>query len=532
MTINTKKYIEEFIKIKTKDGNVVSFILNEPQLKMYNIIKKQALEEKPIRIIVLKARQMGFSTLTEAIIFKNTATKKNISSGIITHIDKATNNLFNMSKLMYDKLPKPLKPNLKASNAKELVFNNDTGTGLNSRIECMTAGSSGVGRSNTIQYLHVSEYAFWKGNKEETLSGLLQTVPDTPNSMVVIESTANGFDDFRKLWYMAINGESDYYPLFVGWNELNTYRRKYDGFELTEYEKEIKVKFNLDDEQLSWRRWCIKNNCSGNEKTFRQEYPLTPEEAFISTGDTIFDIEKISDRLQRIPKPIREGHFEYDKVNSIMTNIKWVDKKDDIIKVYEEPKNDMFVIGGDTAGEGSDNFTAHVISEDGTQVAVLKHKFDEDLYANQVFCLGIYYNKALIAPEVNFSTYPIRELEKMQYPNLYLREKMDSITNKRVFAHGFKTTTLTRPIIIAELVKIVREDIDKINDRATLEEMLTFKRNEAGKPEAEQGYHDDLIMALAIAYFIRPKEIMKNDRWEDNLSNSFKGNVRKGSVVI
>ena len=395
----------------------------------------------------------------------------------------------------------------------------------------MTAGSSGVGRSSTIQYLHISEYAFWGDNKADTLAGLLQAVPDTPNSMVIIESTANGFEDFRKLWYMAINGENDFYPLFVGWSELDSYKRKYDGFTLTPYEEEIKLKHNLDNEQLSWRRWCIKNNCGGDEKMFAQEYPLTPEEAFISTGNAIFDTEKVASRMQAAPKPLREGHFEYDKVNNIMTNIKWVDQKNDIIKIYEEPKMGVFVIGGDTAGEGSDSFTAQVIAEDGTQVATLKHQFDEDLYANQVFCLGIFYNKALLAIEVNFSTYPIRELERMQYPNLYLRERMDTITNKREFAHGFRTTTLTRPIILAELVKIVREDTDKINDRATLEEMLTFKRNEQGKAEAEQGYHDDLLMALAIAYFVRPKEVTRNDRWEDNLNASFRGNIRRSTVI-
>ena len=151
MSINTKKYIEEYIKIRDKESKIIDFKLNTPQQKLYDIIKKQKNQGKPVRIIILKARQMGFSTLTEAIIFKDTATKSNVNSGIITHKEDATTNLFNMSKRMYDNLPVPLQPEIRNSNAKELLFNRKDGTGLGSKIKCMTAGSGGVGRSDTFQ---------------------------------------------------------------------------------------------------------------------------------------------------------------------------------------------------------------------------------------------------------------------------------------------------------------------------------------------------------------------------------------------
>ena len=239
MNINTKQYIEKYIKIRDKSGNIIDFKINQGQQKLYDAIKKQNIEGKPIRIIVLKARQIGFSTLTEGIIFKNTATKFNVNAGIITHKEEATTNLFNMSKRMYDNLPENMKPSLKRSNAKELIFDNDEGTGLKSKIKCMTAGSSGVGRSDTFNYLHISELAFWGNNAKETSIGLFQAVPNLPNTMIVIESTANGFEYFKELWDMAVNGESDFVPVFVGWNELDDYKMPYTGFELTDYEKNL-----------------------------------------------------------------------------------------------------------------------------------------------------------------------------------------------------------------------------------------------------------------------------------------------------
>jgi len=237
MSINTKKYIENYLKIRNKKSQIVPFLLNEPQQKYYNVIKKLYQEGKPIRIIILKARQMGFSTETEAILFKKTATKHNVSSGIIAHKEDSTTNLFEMSKLFYENLPQQMKPARKKSNAKELVFNNRDNTGLNSRIKCMTAGGKGIGRSDTFINLHLSELAFWEGDKKKTLIGLLQAVPNTPDSMVIIESTANGYEYFKELWDKAVAGENEFYPLFVGWNELKEYQMPYTGFTLTEDEK-------------------------------------------------------------------------------------------------------------------------------------------------------------------------------------------------------------------------------------------------------------------------------------------------------
>ena len=510
MTINTKKYIETYLKIRDKSGNVIDLILNEPQMKLYNVIKQQKRDGKPVRIVILKARQMGFSTAVESILFKETATKFNVNTGIITHQDEATTNLFNMSKRMYDYLPDSMKPCLKASNAKELVFDNEQGTGLKSKFKCMTAGGKGVGRSDTFNNLHISEYAFWPGDKKATLIGLLQAVPNLDNTIIIIESTANGFEDFKEIWDKAVRGENDFYPLFVGWNELKEYSMKYTGFKLTDEEKDLKKRYNLTNNQLEWRRWCIKNNCNGDVEQFKQEYPITPEEAFISTGTCFFNKEIIINRIKELEpnKILKQGYFTYKLENNIISNIEWCEDSKGYIRIFEEVKlGHPYVLGGDTAGEGSDYFTGLVVDNScGKQVATLRKQLDEDEYSRQMYCLGSYYNQALIGIENNYSTYPTKKLKEYNYPKMYIREIEDNIPEKVVDKYGFVTNKATRPIILSILKEVFRDNIKWINDVEILREALVFIRNDKGRAEAQIGEHDDLIMGLAITYYIREQQ--------------------------
>lgn len=511
MSINTKQYIEKYIKIRDKSGKIINLQFNEPQQRLYDIIKEQKLKNKPVRIVILKARQLGFSTIAESILFKETTTKFNVNTGIITHQDEATKNLFNMSKLMYECLPQEMKPAKKASNAQELIFDNDKGTGLKSKIRCMTAGSQGVGRSYTYDNLHVSELAFWPGNKKTTMTGLLQAVPNLPSTIIIIESTANGFEYFKEIWDGAVAGENDFIPLFVGWNELKDYQMPYTGFELTSEEIQLQRDYNLSLEQLTWRRWCIRNNCSNDIEQFKQEYPITPEEAFISTGACYFNKEIIIGRINKIKniKPLRKGYFSYSINGNKISDIEFIDDDKGYIDIYEEPKDGHpYVLGGDTAGEGSDYFTGLVIDNSNSkQIAKLRHnKIDEDEYSRQIYCLGTYYNNALVGLENNYSTYPTKKLKEYDYPKMYIREVEDNIPEVIQDKYGFLTTKATRPIILAMLKEIFRDNISYINDLDVLYEGLVFIKNEKGRPEAEQGKHDDLIMGLAITYYIRTQQ--------------------------
>ena len=229
-------------------------------------------------------------------------------------------------------------------------------------------------------------------------------------------------------------------------------------------------------------------------------------------GKTVFDARAIQSRLEAIQKPIKTGYFIYDYDGLNITNIKWVNDKGGYIKLYDVPRLTEYCIGGDTAGEGSDYFVADVLdAKTGIQVAKLRHQFDADQYTKQMYCLGRYYKDALIGIEANFDSFPIRELQRLGYPKQYTREAQDTYTGKTEKRYGFKTTSLTRPTIISKLIEIVREHCDTINDKETLEELLTIVRNERGRIEAPQGGHDDQMMSLAIAHEIRDQVVFSTE---------------------
>jgi phage terminase large subunit len=184
------------------------------------------------------------------------------------------------------------------------------------------------------------------------------------------------------------------------------------------------------------------------------------------------------------------------------------------------------VLGGDTAGEGSDFYTTKVLCNlDGRTAATLhRQRMDEDKYAEQVFCLGQYYHDALVALEINYSRAPTRHLQQLGYPNLYRREVMTGVADQTTLVPGFETNRATRPIILDELVGVMRDDTGSEVDLATLGEMMTFIRHKNGKKAADIGMHDDLVMARAIATHITahqtrawmPVPVKKNTFIEDN----------------
>ena len=237
------------------------------------------------------------------------------------------------------------------------------------------------------------------------------------------------------------------------------------------------------------------------------------------TGNTIFNAGDVSRRLEVIPTPKR----------GIFRDGKFHEESNGICAIYKEPEKDApYVIGADTAGDGSDWNVAQVLdNRTGEQVCTLRMQYGETAFADQLYQLGMYYNTALIGVEVNFSTYCVLELERRMYPKQYVRQAIDNYTHKPAQRFGFHTNQNTRETIVSNLVEVSR-DIFLFNDKATLEEMLTFVRNEKMRAEAELGAHDDCIMSLAIAHFIRPqqrmtmpqaepegKSVWTEDMWDD-----------------
>lgn len=526
-----KDYIEHCLKIRTKSGTVIPFRLNAAQQKLYDIARRQQESGRPVRIIILKARQLGFSTLTEALIFHACATRPNTTALIVTHREDATANLFRMSKLYYDELPDPIKPMLRASNAQEIIFENPTRSakekaerpGLRSRIRCATAGGKGIGRSDTLQCVHLSEYAFWpegSDGKAATLTGILQAVPSTPSSMVVIESTANGYEDFKERWDAAVAGENDFEAVFFAWFENPEYAMEpVPGTEWNPEEREMAERYGLTDRQLQWRRWCIANNCGGSLDMFRQEYPSNPDEAFLHSGTGVFDNEQVIIRRETAPEPIKRGRFVWDDTSSAADAApsppgegfsRWEDDPLGEVQIWKEPETGHpYVMGGDTAGEGSDWFTAHVIDNStGEQVASLRRQYSEPEYVRAVYALGRYYNDAMVALETNFSTYPVMKLDELGYPNQYSREREDTYTRQVKKSYGFRTDRQSRPRAIAGLVETFSAHPQWFKDRELLGEMLTFTYNEDHRAEAMAGKHDDLVLSAAICYSVRHQQRM------------------------
>jgi phage terminase large subunit len=320
-------------------------------------------------------------------------------------------------------------------------------------------------------------------------------------------------EDFRQLDIRLRGKSANYKQMIITFNpvDINHWLKK----EFFDQQKENATTMHstykdnrfLDDEQKK-----VLEGFKDTDPYFYQVYALGEWGVL---GKTIFPAEIVSNRIAylRDKQPLKRGYFSFEETEGgkpIEGTIRFVEDDNGAITLFEDVKECYpYVLGGDTAGEGSDWFSGHVIDNTtGKQVAVLHQQYDEIDYAKQIYCLGVYYNTALIGLETNFSTYPTRKLEEWGYPKLYVREVQDSYTHKLRQSFGFQTGKITRPLIISNLVAIVKESVHLINDIKTLEEMLTFVKNENGKPEAQEGAHDDLIMGLAITYFIRDQQSM------------------------
>jgi hypothetical protein len=271
------------LRIRPKMGALTPMTLNPAQLKLHQIVEEQKARTGRVRVIVLKARQLGVSTFVAARFFHKTLFGEGLRTYIASHEKRASSNLFQIVRRFYDHLPPEIKPATSASSAEELIFQkSDSGYLVG------TASYEGTGRSATSQLLHCSETAFWL-ELEQNFASLIQTTPDLDETEIVVESTACGFNEFYTLWRKAEAGDSEFLPVFLPWSLDPQYRRRPDEgeeIELTSEERALASLHKLDDEQILWRRAKISQ--LGSEIYFRQEYPLTAAEAFISPSMDAF----------------------------------------------------------------------------------------------------------------------------------------------------------------------------------------------------------------------------------------------------
>lgn len=283
--------------IRTKEGGIHPLKMNQPQVYIHQRLEQQLRETGRVRAVILKGRQQGCSTYTEARYYHKVTSQKGRRAYILTHEDSATTNLFDMAKMYHDNCPEGVRPSTGAANAKELLFDQ-----LNSGYKVGTAGSRGTGRGSTIHYFHGSEVAFWP-NADTHVAGVLQAVPDLPGTEIILESTSNGpAGVFYEIAMAAQRGEGDYQLIFVPWFWSAEYRKApAKGFILTSEEERYQEEHGLDVEQMAWRRSKIVE--LGGVHHFRREYPATAEEAFKAAAVGALWTQEILDRSRRPARP-------------------------------------------------------------------------------------------------------------------------------------------------------------------------------------------------------------------------------------
>lgn len=486
-------YAQKALKIRTKDAKIAPLKLNAAQEILQDAIQKQLAKTGRIRIVILKGRQQGLSTMVGGFLYHQVSQSRAKKAIVVTHKSDSTTALFNMTKRYHENVPEILRPSTSYSSRKELVFDK-----LDSSYMVATAGGEGIARGETITHAHLSELAFWKESiARDNLNGLLQSIPEVEGTAVFIESTANGVTGpFYEMWKGAVAGENGYMPVFIPWYLQPEYRTPApEGFNRTPEEEELSERYGLDDDQLYWRR--LKVNQNGLDM-FKQEYPCEPDEAFLTTGRPVFDPESVTKRMGEVDGPIHRLGLILDK---------WEPHPGGELLVYREhDPGETYYIGADVAMgvRGGDYSVAQVLDSRKRQVATWRGHVHPDYYAEVLHRLGMHYNEAKIAVESNnHGLLTVNLLYKQwHYPNVFTNVVEDKITDVDTPQLGFRTDTKTKPMIIDDLRASLRVGEIELNDRTTMQEMLTFVVKESGKLEAEENCHDDCVMALAIANHI------------------------------
>jgi len=482
-------FAREQILILPKDSRegFKPFVFNEAQHIVNDAIEAQLKETGKVRAIILKARQMGLSTYSASRVFWKSYFNKYNKSVVMAHDSATSDALFTMSRNIIANMPEQFRPELKKSNAKEIMFeHNDSGYRL------YTAGSPEAGRGITPTIAHLSEVAFWL-HDEKILAGLFQGISQADGTEVILESTANGVgNSFHRLWKGAVDGSNEYIPIFVPWFLMSEYRRKAPpSFERTDEEEVLVTRFKLDDDQLYWRRLKI---AEGGLDKFKQEYPATPEEAFIVSGSSVFNIEKLS---ALIPQPIlaqREFNFESQMMEDV---------RNGSIEIFKYPTfEDAFAIGADVSlGVGKDHSAGIVINKNKEVCAVYRNNhIDPSRFGDLLFYLGRYYNNALLAVESNsMGIATLNRLTQMGYVNMYYQTKMANVSKEEGSRIGWRTTTSSKPAVIGFLKNAIEQEEIWIPSRVVIGELMNYVADDAGRTNAIVGHNDDTVIALAIA---------------------------------
>lgn len=514
-------FAQKCLSIRDKSGLVVPCKLSVAGLKLCAAVNECRERGDPARIIFPKARQIWISTAVASLFFKEIAFTPGQRCDIVADVAKNASNIYGYYQQFIDsyrpppgEVFAPEMPEVLKRNQGEIDWANG------SQLKVQTARNVQSGRSYSSRYGHLSEFAYYQ-DAGKLMTGFMQTVPDDPGTIVVVESTANGVGgEFYRMWQRAIDPgvSSDWVGVFVGWPEHAEYvkplRIEPYRFQdsLSRYELEIRQRHGLTLEQLNWRRWCLENNCRGSLDRFNQEYPITPDVAFIAGNRTYYDMAAV----ERMPIDLGGVQGELERVRmGIESRIQFREVRHGALTVWRRPEKGRFYIAGvDTAqgidvdgdGAGSrdpDYSVCNVIDQHtGEQVANLRGRIGPAAFAEYLYSLCEWYEWAYMVPEANNTGLAfITELVRLGYPleHIYSRRgQADLIRKPLINEIGWLTTSATKPVLVSALDTAIRDGSILVRAPWSIQELRTFVIKPDGKTEGQEGCHDDEVISLAL----------------------------------
>lgn len=553
-------FIEHYLWIADIDSNLVHFKLNNTQDRVMTVIEALWGAGIPPRLVILKARKEGVSTLIEAIGFVLVVTRKLIDMKVVSYDTKSARKIYDISLRFFENLPPDMQPQTKYFTKTSLVFKSgNLEESLDSSIDVETAKKTKLTRGESPKILHISELAFMDYVKDILLS-MRNAVSKTPDSLVVLESTAKGIgNDFHKEYTNAstleevlsgrntMEGKSEYVKIFIPWWIHEKYRMKPpDDFKLVNYphpvygnEVEEKKAYNLDMEQMYWRRHTILNECGGDLDNFRQEYPANDIEAFIASGRSRFAKVALTNYMRKIKPPIAIGEVKivetlkevYAHYGGTKPVVEFFEDVQGNLKIWEFPqfedlkrKIPVEYITSVDAAEGKQVDRSDARKTDNSVVSIWRRipyrkvaswvgKIDPDLLADIAYAIAYYYNMGWLAVENNHPGFTTNQLLIGRYPRLYYEITLDEKTKEETRNFGWHTDSTTRPFLIDSLAAVIREEVAEIYDEETIKEYQTFIKYPDGHCEAQYGCTDDIVMADGIALMVHKlKPFIKNQK--------------------
>lgn len=540
------------LKILDKKRGVVPLkeVINHAQRNFLRDVDHQLATRGYIRICVLKARQIGISTIIEGIAFAMSMVHNAMSTMIVSHETDSTHNILAMTRRYWDTyVLKNYSPDERYASANHLAWVNE------SNIKVATAKNTTAGRSRTIHVLHASEVGFWP-DPETLMTGLRQAIPSIGLSAIFLESTANGIGNyFYRECNKAMRGEGEFVFHFYPWHEHPEYTathlsseetNKYILDTLDEEEERLVETFNVSPERLIWRRWAIENLCQGDLDKFHQEYPSSPHEAFISTGRNVFPLDALLNHYE--PLIGKRGRL----VKLGVGGIKFIPDPNGWLTLFSEPSDDedwgVYLLGGDpTHTTAGDNACIQVINRRTLeQVAVYRRKIDPVNFGRDIQLLGYYFNEGMIAPEKTGPGYAtIGVVVADGYPNLYATQKIDKMQGGAVDNYGWLTNQQTKHLAISHLLKATTDSMVSIgnqtyglliHDEPTFLEMRDYVTTEDGNgyENGDGSQFDDTVMALAIATTVHnieptPAPYVVSEASKPKLTGPVGPGIRKGT---